>query len=122
MKAKELRIGNLVNYDAVDIGKVVGIISDEVIHIEEDRKRFIGNCKPIALTEYWLLKFGFKYNEPTYEWYDKSGVIFIQVNFSGFDLIAKFHNEPIKEIKYVHQLQNLYFVLTGQELTLNEEL
>jgi len=29
------------------------------------------------------------------------------------------HNSIEKPIKYVHQLQNLYFALTGEELTFN---
>lgn len=34
--------------------------------------------------------------------------------------IDKNDNQPLISIKYVHQLQNLYFALTGKELTIKE--
>lgn len=122
MKAIELRIGNLVEYkitddldERIEWWELSTIDSDDLKIIQDDC-----DYRPIPLTEEWLLKFGFKYNNPTYEWYDKSAVLFIQVNYLGFDLIAKFHNQVIREIKYVHELQNLYFALTGKELKIKE--
>lgn len=122
MEIKDLRIGNLLYYNNEE-KEIASINLDSTIRFKDKEKGCIG-CfkiyldliKPIPITEEWLLKFGFKYNNPTYEWYDKSAVFFIQVNYLGFDLIAKFHNQVIREIKYVHELQNLYFALTEKEL------
>ena len=117
MEANELRIGNLLESETSNCLFTKGIIEVDFSTFQKiSLYDCLKNLKAIPLTEEWLLKFGFKYNNPTYEWYDKSAVFFIQVNYLGFDLIAKFHNQVIKEIKYVHELQNLYFALTGKEL------
>jgi hypothetical protein len=83
-------------------------------------------CKPIPLIEEWLLKFGF---ELEYE------MLYVKKTIGGRSMAfrkvnkAFYTNEPIKEfyrwdsvcdIEYVHQLQNLYFALTNQELTIKE--
>jgi hypothetical protein len=67
--------------------------------------------KPIPLTEEWLLKFGF----------DKIDFQFIKNGIKLFPIRDLYYrgNFPIKsDIKYVHQLQNLFFALTGEELTI----
>lgn len=64
------------------------------------------------LTEEWLEKFGlspdwtWKINEPV------RGTIFQDGKAYGWN-----HNIPLQ---YVHQLQNLYFALTGEELTIKQ--
>jgi hypothetical protein len=70
------------------------------------------NIKPIPLTEQWLIDFGFEKHitmdiYPTYSLNNvnvNDGVVYI-VGF-GF----------VNYIKHVHELQNLYFALTGIEL------
>jgi len=72
--------------------------------------------KPIPLNEEWLVKFGFEKDKSAFiygyyalynnEIYWSGGV------YSACDSISNI------EIKYVHQLQNLIFALTGEELTL----
>jgi hypothetical protein len=69
---------------------------------------FIEWFEPIPLTEEWLLKFGFK--KSSWGWI-KNGVN-IQKGFT----LAFSSNKNSIEIKHLHQLQNLYFALTGQEL------
>lgn len=107
MESNELRIGNyiLVNRLGIDI----------VAKIESGKE--IDNCeicqyKQILITEEWLLRFGFERRE------DKmlliSGYFFIVIDDYKGCLIMGRHIP----IKYVHQLQNLHFVLTGEELTL----
>ena len=114
MKSNELRIGNFTKQ-----GEVKSFVENG-IHVGFGKCYNFNELEPMPLTEEWLFKFGFEYNNSTYEWYDKSAVFFIQMNYLGFDLIAKFKNERIKEIKYVHQLQNLYFALTNEELELKK--
>ncbi len=66
---------------------------------------------PIKLTEKWLIDFGFKKIQK--DWYLNH--FFIHTRKRGFVWRASTPN-----IKYVHQLQNLYFAVKGKHLVLNE--
>ena len=68
--------------------------------------------KPIQLTEEWLVKFGFIKRTPTGYYFDMGRM---SINLPDFE----YKNIRIDvKLKYVHQLQNLYFALTGEELTI----
>jgi hypothetical protein len=56
MKEKEFRIGNLVYGKKIET--VRGII-DAYAWFNDEANLHIELCKPIPLTEEWLLKFGF---------------------------------------------------------------
>ena len=124
MKANELRIGNYVYFhgDAEEINMVDGC---EIIGREEQPSCHIEEFEPIPLTEEWLLKFGFK------KQLDKS---FAKNNFSIFldkrfktNLFLQENQENFKwfsyelKVEYIHQLQNLYFALTCEELKLKTD-
>jgi hypothetical protein len=128
MKANELRIGNYV-YDT--LGKVNTYI------VKEPHNQ----VKPIPLTEEWLLKFGFKkypdirdtFQQVYYDSYqleiDRFTIISFSIQQNNKNLIKcnydrGYRSEDNKKnyyIKYLHQLQNLYFALTGEELTFKSE-
>ena len=121
MKAIELRLKNYV----FDTG-VLAIVTC----IEENRLStncgklpysFYDEVDPVPLTKEWLLKFGFKY-ENLWECYfhkDFTDVYFIID--SEWAICGDFDGSVyIKFPKYVHQLQNLFFALTGNELEINE--
>jgi hypothetical protein len=81
--------------------------------------RNIDFFRPIPLTEEWLLKFGFEVDDHLMnpdDWpyvdYIKNEVRISEPNYS----FAFYGRDNELEIKYVHQLQNLYFALTGEEL------
>jgi len=76
---------------------------------------FLENIEPIPLTEEWLLKFGFEIKQGRFgnEYWGK-----INLYTSSDKKIVFCFDGYLKGIKYVHQLQNLYFALTGNELTL----
>jgi len=94
----ELRIGNWVKTIEGEIQIQNGWEIDE------------GNeTHPIPLTEEWLERFN--WNPPKD----------IGVSFSlTTDEIHFVAGNYYKKIEYVHQLQNLYFALTGEELTVKE--
>jgi hypothetical protein len=84
----------------------------------------ICQVKPIPLTEEWLWRFGFANNIngfPEIDLDEKRGlsITFKKtvdthiVWFAEKDIIEY---TEITTLKYVHQLQNLYFALTGKEL------
>lgn len=130
MKANELRIGNYV-YDEED-GNIAEVLpSDFSVTI-------FTYFKPIPLTEEWLLNLGFSDDEGEFRmdmpnpFNNKSvfeSIIFFQdgdgfaqfiIQESGEDLgVTHSSFVPVK-IEHVNQLQNLYFALTGEELTIKE--
>ncbi len=122
MKAEELRIGNLLQ-DKVSntLLKVIELTEKDVITYVIDRSKFPlqkgWGLQPIPLTEEWLLMFG---AEKIYaSLYDFEGYEFGYFSFTEDGLIIVFQSQQLCEpIKYVHQLQNLYFALTGEELTI----
>lgn len=81
---------------------------------------------PIPLTEEWIKKAGFKQN--TNKLFDlkifRKGIYFISIsekgNMFGFKQSADEQYTPIKELKYVHKLQNIYFELEDSELVFSE--
>ena len=106
MKAKDLRIGNLIKYqnetlDVKHLKTTLSLCGDKVIYYRE--------IEPIQLTEEWLIKFGFVKEIDGYSLDPLTiGKYWIRHNFA--QLIQS------DKIKYVHTLQNLYFALTGKEL------
>jgi len=120
IEARELRINNLISHNGL-------ICTVEIINGELDQIDFLGyddfyysdkteNLKPIPLTEEWLLKFGFKQNSFSLN-FENDTRISIYKKYNCF--IAQIDNTVIKEIKYVHEWQNLYFDFTNEELILN---
>lgn len=107
MKAKELRIGNLV-------------LKEGVIHpigfydFENGGANFVvDDYQPIPLTEEWLLKFGFEKNEEEIIF---EGLKLWWSDNDGMKSYYHINSELLIYIDHVHQLQNLYFALTGEEL------
>jgi len=122
MKANELRIGNLLNYQTAE-GDILTAIIDwqDLKWLSEDEKGFNLVHNPILLTEDWLLKFGFKYSLKLddFMFKDQNDIFEMQPYKKGFlNSVLWCDNEILQEVKYAHQLQNLYFSLTGEELSL----
>lgn len=115
MKANELRIGNYHLYrirDKFDERKewdeVYTIDAQDLVLLSKYENK---DYKPVPLTEEWLLNFGFV---KTSLHYFKYNSIIITIEDNGFQCLLGFQ---CVNLKYVHQLQNLYFALTDQELT-----
>ena len=113
MKATELRIGNWYSSGVdMDTGEQVynQVLPDLYMNWH------VNGCwaKPIPLTKEWLERFGFEINQNGY--YQKGEYkISDKMEFYFFDV-----GDWQMTINYVHQLQNLYFSLTGKELTIKE--
>lgn len=140
MEAKELRVGNFIQRNGVvwAVNNIHG--ASGLIHVlpngnESLNTRSIHDFEPIQITEEWIVWFGGEYFRrdeinPIYghdmtrlrldistdAWltYERHGK---RMDISSSD--GSGISSPCNvKIQYVHQLQNLYFALTGEELSL----
>jgi hypothetical protein len=146
IEAKDLRIGNNFQNDEGNILTCFGVApvddSDQFNIWYGNELGFIlleEEAKPIPLTEEWLVKFGFdrldhanEYGEgfvSAHGWcakYSIDGLRILQPSEKSnwadkqdsFSIIGL--NDVNLWVKHVHQLQNLYFALTGEQLTIKE--
>ncbi len=130
MEAKELRIGNLVYFNGKN--KEIGVISEiktsiapclEYVGLNKRSNIYYQtkHLQPIPLTEEILLKCGFDFGIKLQD-FVKGKYQFVEITntidgyFSEEGII---YYGLITKIKHLHQLQNLYFALTGEELEIN---
>lgn len=122
LKPHEMRIGNIVQYED---GKITTITSGWELDEGMD-------VYPIPLTEEWMEKLGFIRNEELskeYNSYYESkvniGLFFFILTktysgriicYIGLPLNNCTYSPGLNGAEYVHQLQNLYHSLTGEEL------
>ena len=119
MDANELRLGNYV-IGISNTPEVIELISKDEVDTDLHDCLKITLADPIPLTEEWLLKLGFVRNSNTGISYTLDS--YPQIDFYSDSIEIITHCEDgenpiiIEHIKHVHQLQNLYFALTGKEL------
>lgn len=127
MEQTELRLGNYLFYRGQKEAKVssIGTNGFETTYIGKDQPNGsddLGEYRPIPLTEECLVRFGIHIDGQSISL--KSGTIgVIQRGREGmfkYYLQSAFGMVHLDSIKYVHQLQNLYFALTGEELELKQ--
>ena len=107
MKANEIRLGNNV-YDT--LGKVKQIDLEAITYISKEP---LNQVQPITLTDKWLLKFGFE--KYFVNWYRVNNFYIRKI---GDEFETEIGECLYKTIDYVHQLQNIYFAVTNEELTM----
>jgi hypothetical protein len=124
MKPEELRIGNLViRYS--NIMKVYGVGNERADLILIQPNTMVNWCmlyqdiSPMPITSEWLDKFGF--HSQTHRLvkgvsYSKDGI-----SYYTNDNAIKLYGNYMYNIKYIHQLQNLYFLVNGKELEVKSE-
>lgn len=130
IKANELRIGNWVT--ELRNSRIVSIDGIEPNHEFVwvnylngfgQYKVGVDNIEPIPLTPEILEKCGFVLISKNSYWCFKNEVGFVLCMWmadscvQGFEVKGSFYyGDSYIEIKYLHQLQNIYFSLTGEEL------
>jgi hypothetical protein len=131
---KSLRIGNyIMNYSALSV--VEGVYWDNpyqehramVKNVERGNyaQPFAKDMSGITLTEEWLIRLGFSrlYNYgpiPQPVAFSLLGYFHIFENMNNWSLMIV--DKTIKsDINYVHQLQNIFYVLTNEELIIKGE-
>ena len=102
LESSDLRIGNLIMNTK---GEVDIVNLEALAYILREPSH---QCEPIPLTDEWLIKFGILAN--VNGWHilfikDHENIVFNPMYECNF-----------KNIKHVHQLQNLYKALTGEDL------
>ena len=140
MDARELRIGNYIYDNEVGCKGEFRVCAGDIKTIDDDQKEF--DYLALPLTEEWLFKFGFEFKDldtkkyPTLTYgfyyghedtgfnlhlYEDSEEIMEALNIEGWSdgFYFVYDNWSVwRRINYVHQLQNLYFALYGEELEL----
>jgi hypothetical protein len=122
IQVQELRVGNLAQINNESRVKK-RFIFDKVFIITSHDISQIGRggnypLEPIPLTEEWLLKFGF--NKFAEQFRDLDSIYRLgYIDITYHTRYNKFHFHNIV-IDSVHHLQNLYYALTKQELTINQ--
>jgi hypothetical protein len=120
MKANELRIGNWYKGDCL-AQQYWQITAQEILDFYDDP--IDDYFQPIEITKEWLLKLGFEYNNNYDNYVIRARDYYNSVGWNDEDCEWYYNNDRsdagcyyITDIKYVHQLQNLYFALTQEEL------
>lgn len=121
IQANELRIGNIVSY----LGKETEITGTSIGYVSTLSSGSLSQnqIEPIPLTEEWLLNMGFTKEFRGCFSIGTGFVIYVNVhnNVAGLRLNDFYAGtggiiKSAVHLKNVHQLQNLYFALTGEEL------
>lgn len=127
LSAQDLRIGNIVCQCGWYV-KVIGILEDSSIAVKRDSTKMttnIANFRPIKLTEAFFKNNGFiKQNDFEDVLYYRSEDMRMQVYENYLGWVVNIDNENFtmvfsNNLKYVHELQNAYYVSTGEELEVN---
>lgn len=116
IEVNELRIGNFIKVDDLPIEQVTLETFATLLRFPATLSCF----NAVPLSEEWLLKFGFKkivweesirYEKDykTVKYYSWNETFQWQSN-DGFDEV---------KLEFVHELQNLFFAMMGEELILN---
>ena len=135
MKASDLRVNNYVSVKESELKSFLddyglqGIENSfEVVSIDNvylnilidglECEYYLSDCEPIPLTEEWLKRFGFDFTPSEYYVKNDFSCFFGFTDETAGKIIFASNFKKRIIIKYVHQLQNLYHALTGEELEL----
>ena len=126
MITNELRIGNWVNSELFGDYKIIGISN-----FSENNALFwksynyypkacsIDSLKGIHITEEWMVKAGAMKIHEVLDIFELDRFELYQFYTHGFwKVVDKENKTYITKVSYVHELQNMYFVLNGEELQL----
>lgn len=123
MNARELRIGNTIDFEGQYV--VIEAIGDNIISYkgEESFGFFpISDFDPIPLTDQWLKDFEFTILGPI-DYQMIIGDFIIEYDIRRKELTVSYNDSlsdsiplPI-DVEYVHHIQNIVADMTGKELT-----
>lgn len=124
IKIEELRVGNLLKHISLDkeYAIVTGFTSgqenphrDPLIHF--GRSQYLPeHCEPIQVKEELIERFN--------NWNDKDFVVHVSEYDKKYftDHFEVYYcGQFLRRIEYIHQLQNLYFDITGEEVQMKKQ-
>ena len=115
MKAEELRIGNILLCNGFEV-EIDCIQKNMLAKVGENFYTPIDQFEAIPLTEEILLRTDLQSEEDGF--WDKEGIINFQIKLNECEV---YYNGELLTFCYsFHELQNLFYALTGTELTINE--
>ena len=134
IKVKNIRIGNVVkkcyNSYKASVESDISIITDDDLKIMLSKRNDVVYL-PVTITEDYLKRLGFKkVSEDSYDGFDWIYHFTINDFEISVGLISEtkdldiflFSGDSIKHIKYINELQNLFFALTNYELKFKYKL
>ena len=136
MKTNELRIGNWVKVNdpifGVNTYKVATIRDNGIITLNDNMSCLVDNIEPIELTGDILINIGFKkgyneiYSKTIKDDFYEYNVSYQNISDNKYSFVAYgYKNGELKRkmildnIQYLHELQNIFFSFTNQELEVN---
>lgn len=117
MKAEELRLGNWV-HDGSRFPMQVGGIFEDVVYLDfEGNEGNVLECRiedlqPFEFSNEWLERFGFEKRENSSIWHKGNFICFPEAKIFYWRMEAVY----LDLLEYVHQIQNIHYALTGEEL------
>ena len=122
MEANNFRIGNIIEYQEdgiIKTGKIFALSYDKQVWINETQEKVdIKAVIPIKLTTEWLYNIGMPEEGSTRNLLFYFG-LFLERQNNRLYIVSSQDKEDKKEVEFVHQAQNVYFILTGKELDVN---
>ena len=116
LDSHEIRLGNTYKVELGDGTYKTDLINlaDLENLLDDDLDDFY---QALEISEEWLVKVGFTSISDRIYFYDDFGYEFGLINRAVLRIENNFIS--FNHIQYAHQLENLYFALTGEELTYN---
>lgn len=135
IEARELRIGNLCNIPVVRLNdlNIIEVLGQTIVKVDADFIKMVAERRidfsPILITTKWLQQLGlqkeFIHSRPMFS-LPGSGYLCIVMDkpdaFSLYRIIFQdgyIEEDYIRNVKYIHEVQNIYFALAEKELILN---
>jgi hypothetical protein len=135
MEKNEIRIGNIV-YDSLNHSYdiVIGINNNDTVDFPFELNNDICFVDGIKINSDIIKKLEFTQDNPTAEHYVKTyndpldknyikmTMFFANNKWTLCIIFGEDSSIVLKDIKYVHQIQNAFFMVTGEELDINNFL
>jgi hypothetical protein len=122
---RELKLGNIIQEQGLPYLRLSPFIFREILdkpYLIKGLKSKEPRFKPMPLSNEWMVKLGFSENKDG-QWLNHRGLslwfrLDLRDNVPDLTIWNYTSLFSIRQLQYVHELQNVYFSLTGEELKL----